>query len=357
MWHERPRTEPKWFFATDDEPPRPKLRPRLIFLGIWLVGSALLLPMLPLAGSALVCLLSLSLATGLARRRKVRPNREQRAFVIENGCVAFVPGRPGSAQQPLLRLDRPFGLTLLCNSSQSRIVLAVTSAERTLYLGSTLALLEEGSLAALSSRACTVPDDDPVLAAMGPDDRPFDLPFRELVEFRRALAERDGRATHRCVLSGAKGQEVVLEADELRIGPQRLDLQAPLEWRSLWFQEAIAHHTLGASDSDAHSITDGASAIYQATWVRQGSVEAVLVAIAPFPSAAFFRSGFLSGDVEALPPARARDLRLLRSLPEPPPPRELRVGIERTYMLPLRIALERAPRARRLEGSAPPPRA
>lgn len=349
MRHERQRTEPRCFFAHDDEPRRPPAPTRIVFLCVWLVASGLLLPILPLAGSALFCIVSLSLAVRLHARRKPSRVRGKRALVVEGASVGFIPGQPRASRKTVLRLDRPFGLTLLCNPSQVRIVLAVTSADRTLFLGATLSPFEEGKLASLSSRACTVSDDDPVLAAMGPDDRPFELPFRDLIEFWRLLAQWDRRATSRCVLSGARGQEVVLEEDELRVGRQRFDLRAPLEWRSLWFEEAIARRTLGASDSDAHSITAGASAIYQATWVRQGASEAVLVAIAPFPSAAFFRTGFVFGDTEGLPPARARDLRLLQSMPEAPPPKELRVGIERTYMLPLRIALERAPSARPLE--------
>lgn len=352
MWRERLRTEPRWFFANQDEPLRLGPRARLVFLCGWLAAGALLLPMLPLAGSALVCLVSVSLVAEFHRRRRSSRARGKRAFVIDGTSIGFVAGQPQSSRRTVLRLDRPFGVTLLCNPSQSRLVLAVTSTDRTLFLGATLSPFDEGKLAELSSRACTVADDDPVLAAMGPDDRPFELPFDDLVEFRTLLARCDRRATSRCVLSGAKGQEVVLEADELRIGRQRLDLRAPLEWRSLWFQESIARRTLGASDSDAHSITGGASAIYQATWVRQGPVEAVLVAIAPFPSATLFRTGFLFGDTEGLPSARARDLRLLQSTPEAPPPHELRVGIERTYMLPVRIALERAPRARRLEATS-----
>ena len=45
--------------------------------------------------------------------------------------------------------------------------------------------------------------------------------------------------------------------------------------------------------------------------------------------------------------ALVRDLRLMRSLPDVPPPRELRLGIERLFMLPRRQALDRAPRATR----------
>lgn len=353
MWQGCPRTEPRCFVASDDEPPRPKPRSHLVVLFLGLVGSALLLPMLPVAGSALMCLFTLGLAAHFGLRREPSAKRERRSLVVGESWVAFESGRPGS-YEPLLRLDRPYGLTLLCDPGQNRLVLAITSAERTLYVATTLSPLDEGQLTALSSKACTVPDDDPVLVALGPDGLPLELPLPAFIEFRKILADRDGRAAQRFILSAANGQEVVLEGSELRIGSQRLDLQAPLEWRALWFQERLTHHTLGASDNDAHAITDGACAVYQGTWIKQGAIEAVLVALAPFPSASFRRSVLASGDWDALPPARARDLRLMQAKPEAPPPRELRVGIERQYMLPLRIALERAPRARQMDFASPP---
>jgi hypothetical protein len=53
--------------------------------------------------------------------------------------------------------------------------------------------------------------------------------------------------------------------------------------------------------------------------------------------------------------ALVRDLRLMQSLPDLPPPREQRVAVERLFMLPLRQALDRAPRLTRT--STPPNRA
>jgi len=61
------------------------------------------------------------------------------------------------------------------------------------------------------------------------------------------------------------------------------------------------------------------AAVYQATWVRQGDAELVLVAPA---------SGDLGGADE-------------------PPSRDLRLAVDRVFMGPLRRALERAPRASR----------
>jgi hypothetical protein len=51
----------------------------------------------------------------------------------------------------------------------------------------------------------------------------------------------------------------------------------------------------------------------------------------------------------------ARDVRLMQASAGDPPPRELRCAIDRPFMLPLRHALDRAPRASRT--ALPPPRA
>jgi hypothetical protein len=50
----------------------------------------------------------------------------------------------------------------------------------------------------------------------------------------------------------------------------------------------------------------------------------------------------------------ARDLRLMEASPGEPPPRELRHAIDRVFMLPLRRALDRAPRISRVPSSPRP---
>jgi hypothetical protein len=88
--------------------------------------------------------------------------------------------------------------------------------------------------------------------------------------------------------------------------------------------------------------------------VRQADVEVVLVA--PVPA----EGGWLRGvDVpasrsgsslsEATRDVVARDLRLMQASAGEPPPRELRRAIDRLFMLPLRRALDRAPRISRVE--------
>jgi hypothetical protein len=50
-----------------------------------------------------------------------------------------------------------------------------------------------------------------------------------------------------------------------------------------------------------------------------------------------------------------RDLRLMQGAVAEPPPRELRRAIDRVFMLPLRRALDRAPRISRVEIPRPRP--
>jgi hypothetical protein len=100
--------------------------------------------------------------------------------------------------------------------------------------------------------------------------------------------------------------------------------------------------------------------IYQATWLRQSAIELVLVASMPseitswMVGKAVHPVGAVTRD-SLVQRALVRDLRLMQSLPDVPPPREQRIAIERLFMLPLRQALDRAPRAART--STPPSRA
>jgi hypothetical protein len=76
--------------------------------------------------------------------------------------------------------------------------------------------------------------------------------------------------------------------------------------------------------------------------VRQGDGEVVLVA--PVGEAALPGAAGPSA-------AAAPDARLMHAVGGEPPPRELRRAIDRLFMLPLRRALDRAPRASRAPSS------
>jgi hypothetical protein len=123
----------------------------------------------------------------------------------------------------------------------------------------------------------------------------------------RTVATRAGDALERIYLSDSRGTSIVLEPHTLRVGDKTIDLTAPLELRAFVFYE-------GSSATTA----------YQATWVRQGGAELVLVSSVPSEEA---RWGMRTHDS--------------------PPARELRVAVDRLFMPPLRRALERAPRISR----------
>jgi hypothetical protein len=221
--------------------------------------------------------------------------------------------RPGEA--PLVGWTAPFGVTVLASADRSRLVLALTSAVATRFLA--VRVLDAGDAAeapSLFDRAVTAADGD----LRG--DEGAALCAADAERLLSTLARRSPGALDRLFLSDASGEPVVLDRGELRIGTRRIDLSAPLEWRAFVFQELGAH----------------AASVCQATWVRQGDGEVVLVA--PL------------GEGTASIPG-APDARLMHSVTGEPPPRELRRAIDRLFMLPLRRALDRAPRVSRAPSS------
>src|SRR5262249_17244293 len=90
-----------------------------------------------------------------------------------------------------------------------------------------------------------------------------------------------------------------------------------------------------------------AAALYQATWIRQGGTEVVLVA--PMPASLVPRDGGEKRDTQGkLGRALTRDLRLLQAPQEVPPPRESRVAIDRPFIMAVRRMLDDAPLATRM---------
>jgi hypothetical protein len=257
-----------------------------------------------LAGVALVGLAG-GLHHALARRR--RPPAGW--LVVDQQGVK----RPGEA--PLVGWTAPFGVTVLGSADRTRLVLALTSADATRFLA--VRVLDAGDAAeapSLFDRAVTASDAD----LRG--DEGAALCAADAERLLSALARRAPGALDRLYLSDASGEPVVLDRGELRVGARRIDLSAPLEWRAFVFQELGAH----------------AASVSQATWVRQGDGEVVLVA--PLGEGAASMQG-------------APDARLMQAVTGDPPPRELRRAIDRLFMLPLRRALDRAPRVSRAPSS------
>jgi hypothetical protein len=221
-----------------------------------------------------------------------------------------------------------FGLTVLSNHVRERVLLAFTTPEQTRYLTVRFSSPEDDALAKrLLARAATVPESD-ALVSYGDD---ASLRPDHALELLAIVERRSPGALERLYLSGSRGEALVLEGTELRVGQRVFDLESALEWRGFMFHESVGQ----------------IATIYQATWVRQGTSELVLVAPMP-PEISTFASGAQGGaGVASSGAALVRDLKLMQSLPDAPPPRELRVGVERLFMLPLRQALAKAPRASR----------
>ena len=221
----------------------------------------------------------------------------------------------GRGRTSLARWDTPFGLSILANSARTRALFAFTTPVATRFLGLRLETPRDADLARdLLDRAVTIADVDLDLAA-GPVEG-VQLGAAAARTFLGELDRRDPQARQRLYLSDARGAAIVVDPDRLVIGERVFDLASPVEWRVFTFQEGDA----------------GAATLYQATSVRQGTNDAVLVCGAPAELASWG----------------------LGRAPDPPPARETRVAINRLFMTPLRAALERAPRITR--PGAPPSR-
>jgi hypothetical protein len=250
-----------------------------------------------------------AIASLLARRRGVDA-AEEAWLVIDDKEITrlWSPARPGERGRTCLaRWDSPFGLSVLANASRTRALLAFTTPTATRFLGLCLAGPRDADLARdLLERSTTVADVDLDLAAGHSEVQLGAVSARS---FLAELDRRDPNALHRLYLVDARGSAVTVERDKLVVGDRTFDLATPLEWRVFTFQ-----------DGDA-----GASALYQATSVRQGANDAVLVCRAP-------------AELGSWGVGRA---------PDAAPPRESRVAIDRLFMTPLRAALEQAPRVSR----------
>ena len=300
-------------------------------------AAALALPgaTLTVRVSVAAVIVTLALA-GLALRP--RPKRQPKRWVtVEPTRVTRLDEEEGETE--LASFDAPFGLTVLANQARTRALLAFTARERTRYVRVRIRGPEDAARARdLLARASTVTEADVLLGAGDEGDA---LSAAAAARFVELIAARAPGALDRCFLTDAQGAEVTLDGDMLRLGERVVDLRAPLEWRGFMFHESLGQMTT----------------IYQATWLRQAQTEAVLVSPLPTEVTSWMvgraprQVGSITRDA-IMQRALVRDMRLMHSVPDAPPPRDQRVAIERLFMLPLRQALDRAPRA--VRASAPP---
>ena len=338
----------RWFLPVDrtTPPTAPSKRPRWFALALF--AAALLLIAIA-RGIALRVVLPVALAA-VAIAVLVRSHRERRRLrasarnpqasaIVRRGLElrdqhltfhsspAGAPGGP-AVQQFVLSSGAPFGVTLVATRRRDRLVAAITSAAGTFYVAAAFDDEARRLHADLLARASVVSNDEAGLEAVAPDGEPLELNPSDLSALLASLEQLDAGAADRLLLSDARGAPVTLEGHELRVRELRFDLSAPLDWRAIVFQEPFGQ----------------AVAIYQGTWIRQATNEVVLISLLP----SIAPLGSLGpGDSTGLPEldrATLRDLRLMQATPESPPAADQRVAIDRIFMLPLRAALDRAPR-------------
>jgi len=255
------------------------------------------------AGALLVAAFIVARQTG---RRLLPP----RGWILVDDAGIARADAAGAAK--IVAWSEPFGLSVLANQDRSRLILAFTTPSQARYVSVRIADEDDATAAsAVRARATTVLGGEPIEA-----DQDATLSGADAARLLAAVAAHAPAALERIFLSDARGEPVVLDGGVLRFGARALDLATPLEWRAFVFHESGGR----------------VATLYQATWVRQAEVEVVLVA--PMPP-------------ESPAEREAREIRRMHAPPEEPPARELRLAVDRLFMLPLREALERAPRISR----------
>jgi hypothetical protein len=295
------------------------------------IGSALApAPSYVRAAVAVLCIALAATASRVLGRRQGESG-ERRWLLVDDEGVHRLRVGPGSDEEKttLALWSEPFGFTVVASSDRAAFLLALTSPRATRYLAARVMDAEDAAAAPnVLERATTAsasdlrPEDDSALSAADAE--------RLLV----AIARRAPASLDRMYLSDAAGEPVVLDRAELRVGPRRIDLASPLEWHATLYQERGAH----------------AASVCQATWIHQGEIEVVLVSPLPADGAWMGDAGVVArvaAGTQAVKRSVARDLRLIQAPAGDAPPRDLRHAIDRVFMLPLRRALDRAPRSTR----------
>jgi hypothetical protein len=259
-----------------------------------------------------------------AATRRAKPVRETGAAIVSDSAGLFRTSIEGT--KPIVSWNAPFGVTLLASYGRPHGLLAFTTPTQTRYIPARI----DGRSDAddeLFSRIAVLADLDLV------DGVTHDaaLSATDAAAVVRHVEEHDRGSLGRAFLSDGRGAPIALDRATLSIASRSFDLTSHLEWRALMFHES----------------TGQAAALYQATWIRQNSVEVVLVA--PMPASIVPREPNAHREASGrLGRALTRDLRLLQSPAEPPPARDVRVAIDRPFMMAVRRVLDEAPLASRV---------
>jgi hypothetical protein len=292
------------------------------------VGSAIAVALQPWS-SALRAAIALGLlAVASFLRRALYPRRlPPHGWLVVDGRGVHRLERNRAAT--LADFREPIGVTVFASVDRATLRVAITTPHTARYVAAGVRGAEDAAAAhVLIERAMTAADEDLRAGAE------FALSASDAERLVAELQRRSPGALDRAYLSDAAGEAIVLDRLEIRVGARRIDLTSPLEWKASLFQE------LGACSVS----------VCQATWVRQGDVELVLVASMPGDGARVREADAAvraAGEEAVVRRTLARDVRLMQAAASEPPPRELRHAIDRTFMLAVRQALDRAPRSTR----------
>ncbi|CAN5880707.1 hypothetical protein BH11MYX4_BH11MYX4_26610 [soil metagenome] len=239
------------------------------------------------------------------------------------------------ATKSIVTWEAPFGVALLASYGRPTALLAFTTPTQTRYIPARIddrSELDDELLARIAVLA-----DLDLVDGVAHDAA---LTASATAALVRHVEARDKDALGRVYLSDGKGMPIALDRATLAVGERSFDPTSPLEWRPLMFHES----------------TGQAAALYQATWIKQAGAEVVLVA--PMPASIVPREASAHREASGrLGRALTRDLRLLQAPSENPPSRDVRVAIDRPFMIAVRRVLDDAPLAARVTPEPPPPRA
>lgn len=309
---------------------RSRARIAAAIAGLLAFAIAPVVPGLPLPARFVLAFVAIG-AVIYAAAGKKRTARASGVSVIADS--SGLTRTSAEATKPIVSWDGPFGITLLASYGRPHALLAFTTPTQTRYIPTRIDDRTE--------------EDDELFARIAVL---ADLDFVDGITHDAALAASDAAAIvrhaesrsdvsplGRVYLSDGRGEPIALDRATLSIDKHSFDLTSHLEWRALMFHES----------------TGQAAALYQATWIRQNGSEVVLVA--PMPASIVPREPNAHREASGrLGRALTRDLKLLQSPAEAPPARDVRVAIDRPFMLAVRRVLDEAPLATRVMPPAPP---
>jgi hypothetical protein len=301
-----------------------KARVVLMTCAAVLLAGASVVPGLPLALRIALGVLALALFLFGATRGRKRVRYSDASLVADASGLARES--PDGAKE-IVDWSSPFGVMLLASYGRPQGLLAFTTPSQTRYVPTRIDGRSETD-DELFARIAVLADLDLIdgiahEAALSADTAAGLL---------RYVDERDRSSLGRVFLSDGRGAPIALDRATLSVARRSFDLTSHLEWRPLMFHEAAA--------------------LYQATWIRQNGAEVVLVA--PMPASIVPREPNAYKEAAGrLGRALTRDLRLLQAPAEPPPARDVRVAIDRPFMMAVRRALDEAPLALRVTLPAP----